>query len=64
MQALARHGLVVGWAISLAFALSGCRAVEVIFKAGVWTAVIVGLALMLLVYGAVRLLRGTTRRSV
>jgi hypothetical protein len=58
MNALARHGLVIGWAISLALALSGCRAVELVFKAGVWTAVLIGVALLLLGYGAMRLFRG------
>jgi hypothetical protein len=37
--------------------LSGCQAIEFVFKAGVWTAVI-GIGILLaLAYGAVRLLR-------
>lgn len=43
--------------VTVALNLSGCQAIEFVFKAGVWTAVIgIGL-LVALAYGAVRLLR-------
>jgi hypothetical protein len=42
---------------AVALSLSGCGAIEFVFKAGVWTAVI-GIALLVaFAYGAVRLLR-------
>ncbi len=43
--------------LAAALNLSGCEAIEFVFKAGVWTAVI-GIGILLaLAYGAIRLLR-------
>ena len=41
---------------TLAMSLTGCRAIEGIFKAGVWTGVIIVGFLLLVAFGAVRLL--------
>lgn len=43
--------------LALLLGSSGCRAVGTIFKAGVWTGVIVIFAALALILGAVRLLR-------
>lgn len=43
--------------LALMLGASGCRAVGAIFKAGIWTGVIVIFVALALVLGAIRLLR-------
>jgi len=43
--------------LAVAFLLGGCRAVETLFKAGVWTGIIIVVVLLAVVGGAVSLFR-------
>jgi branched-subunit amino acid permease len=45
--------------VMLALALSGCRAIEGLFKAGVWVGVVIAVALMLVVGAIFALARRT-----
>jgi hypothetical protein len=60
MQQLGRYG-VFTFMLSLVVSLSGCRAIEGIFKAGFWSAILIALVVFALAFAAIRLFRRTAR---
>jgi hypothetical protein len=59
MQPARVSGALAAWLIpTAALALSGCAAIEGIFKAGVWVGVIAVVIVLAVVFGLVRFLNG------
>jgi hypothetical protein len=44
-------------ALALSSSMAGCRAIEGIFKAGVWVGVVIVALVLMLAFGATRLIR-------